>query len=30
MELTSLRAFLLTLPGTQEDTPFGPEILVYR
>ena len=30
MELTSLRAFLLTLPGTQEDTPFGPESLVYR
>ncbi|MGY3960462.1 MmcQ/YjbR family DNA-binding protein [Aeromonas popoffii] len=30
MELTSLRAFLLTLPGATEDTPFGPEILVYR
>jgi len=30
MELTRLRSFLLTLPGAQEDTPFGPEILVYR
>ena len=30
MELTSLRAFLLSLPGATEDTPFGPEILVYR
>ncbi|EOD55440.1 MmcQ/YjbR family DNA-binding protein [Aeromonas molluscorum] len=30
MNLTTLRDFLLSLPGTQEDTPFGPEILVYR
>lgn len=30
MDLTRLRHFLLTLPGATEDTPFGPEILVYR
>ncbi|PJG57594.1 MmcQ/YjbR family DNA-binding protein [Aeromonas cavernicola] len=30
MDLTSLRHFLLALPGASEDTPFGPEILVYR
>lgn len=30
MDLTHLRQFLLTLPGATEDTPFGPEILVYR
>ena len=29
MDLTRLRHFLLTLPGTTEDTPFGPEILVW-
>ena len=30
MDLTRLRHFLLSLPGATEDTPFGPEILVYR
>mgnify|MGYP003408303409 FL=1 len=30
MSLVSLREFLLSLPGATEDTPFGPEILVYR
>ncbi|MFM5508925.1 MmcQ/YjbR family DNA-binding protein [Aeromonas rivipollensis] len=30
MTLTLLREFLLSQPGATEDTPFGPEILVYR
>ncbi|WP_429145377.1 MmcQ/YjbR family DNA-binding protein [Aeromonas rivipollensis] len=30
MSLASLREFLLSQPGATEDTPFGPEILVYR
>ncbi|MGE6109577.1 MmcQ/YjbR family DNA-binding protein [Aeromonas sobria] len=30
MTLTQLREFLLSLPGAAEDTPFGPEYLVYR
>ena len=30
MSLVSLREFLLSLPGATEDTPFGPEFLVYR
>ncbi|MDX7841221.1 MmcQ/YjbR family DNA-binding protein [Aeromonas caviae] len=30
MTLVQLREFLLSLPGATEDTPFGPEILVYR
>lgn len=30
MKLTPLRERLLSLPGASEDTPFGPEILVYR
>lgn len=30
MTLVSLREFLLSQPGATEDTPFGPEILVYR
>ncbi|MGY3929597.1 Uncharacterized protein conserved in bacteria [Aeromonas encheleia] len=30
MTLTLLREFLLSLPGATEDTPFGPEFLVYR
>ena len=30
MGLASLREFLLSQPGATEDTPFGPEILVYR
>ncbi len=30
MTLISLREFLLSQPGATEDTPFGPEILVYR
>ncbi|MCS3455697.1 MmcQ/YjbR family DNA-binding protein [Aeromonas rivuli] len=30
MTLSLLREFLLSLPGAQEDTPFGPEFLVYR
>ena len=30
MTLVQLRAFLLSQPGAQEDTPFGPEFLVYR
>lgn len=30
MTLTQLREFLLSLPGAAEDSPFGPEILVYR
>ncbi|OCW48267.1 MmcQ/YjbR family DNA-binding protein [Aeromonas caviae] len=30
MTLVQLREFLLSQPGTTEDTPFGPEILVYR
>ncbi|OEG01065.1 MmcQ-like protein [Aeromonas caviae] len=30
MTLVQLREFLLSQPGATEDTPFGPEILVYR
>ncbi len=30
MTLTLLREFLLSQPGATEDTPFGPETLVYR
>ena len=30
MSLVFLREFLLSLPGATEDTPFGPEFLVYR
>ncbi|MBV7468621.1 MmcQ/YjbR family DNA-binding protein [Aeromonas sp. sif0611] len=30
MSLVSLREFLLSLPAATEDTPFGPEFLVYR
>ncbi|WP_270809581.1 MmcQ/YjbR family DNA-binding protein [Aeromonas sp. QDB18] len=30
MTLIQLREFLLSQPGATEDTPFGPEILVYR
>ncbi|GJB21867.1 MmcQ/YjbR family DNA-binding protein [Aeromonas caviae] len=30
MTLVQLREFLLSQPGVTEDTPFGPEILVYR
>lgn len=30
MTLASLREFLLSQPGATEDTPFGPEFLVYR
>ncbi|MFQ2456474.1 MmcQ/YjbR family DNA-binding protein [Aeromonas caviae] len=30
MTLVQLREFLLSQPGAIEDTPFGPEILVYR
>lgn len=30
MTLTLLREFLLSQPGATEDTPFGPEFLVYR
>ena len=30
MSLASLREFLLSQPGATEDTPYGPEILVYR
>lgn len=30
MSLVQLREFLLSQPGATEDTPFGPEILVYR
>ena len=30
MTLVQLREFLLSQPGATEDTPFGPEMLVYR
>ena len=30
MTLVQLREFLLSQPGATEDTPFRPEILVYR
>lgn len=30
MTLVQLREFLLSQPGATEDTPFGPEIQVYR
>jgi predicted DNA-binding protein (MmcQ/YjbR family) len=30
MTLVQVREFLLSQPGATEDTPFGPEILVYR
>ena len=30
MTLVQLREFLLSQPGATEDTPFGPEFLVYR
>ena len=30
MTLVQLREFSLSQPGATEDTPFGPEILVYR
>ncbi|MEZ6932856.1 MmcQ/YjbR family DNA-binding protein [Aeromonas sp. S19(2024)] len=30
MTLVQLCEFLLSQPGATEDTPFGPEILVYR
>ncbi|MFQ2479451.1 MmcQ/YjbR family DNA-binding protein [Aeromonas caviae] len=30
MTLVQLREFLLSQPGATEDTPFGPELLVYR
>lgn len=30
MMLSALREHLLSLPGATEDTPFGPEYLVYR
>ena len=30
MELDTLRAHLLAFPGTAEETPFGPEALVYK
>ncbi len=30
MTLVQLREFLFSQPGATEDTPFGPEILVYR
>ncbi len=30
MTFVQLREFLLSQPGATEDTPFGPEILVYR
>jgi predicted DNA-binding protein (MmcQ/YjbR family) len=30
MDLSSLRAFLLTMPGAVEDFPFGPDPLVVK
>lgn len=30
MNLETLRTFCLSLPGTTEDLPFGPEVLVFR
>lgn len=30
MDLESLREYCLTMPGAQEDLPFGPETLVFR
>lgn len=30
MELETLRATLLAKPGTTEEMPFGPEVLVYK
>ena len=30
MTLEELRAALLALPQTEEDQPFGPDVLVYR
>ena len=30
MELEALRTTLLAKPGTTEETPFGPEALVYK
>ncbi|MGB5050402.1 MAG: MmcQ/YjbR family DNA-binding protein [Caldilineaceae bacterium] len=29
-QLDPLRAFLLSKPGTTEETPFGPEVLVFK
>ncbi|NCT93920.1 MAG: MmcQ/YjbR family DNA-binding protein [Chitinophagaceae bacterium] len=30
MHIESLREFLLTFPGVEEVTPFGPDTLVYK
>ncbi len=30
MELDTLRDYMLAKPGTTEETPFGPEVLVYK
>ena len=30
MKLKPIRDFLLSLPGAVEETPFGPEVLVYK